>query len=61
MGVTDKPCDGIPTGWEPKAEREHFMICPVCGVRFDMRKLDQVMEHHHGGKVEMGETFGTAR
>jgi hypothetical protein len=56
--MSDKPSDGSPAGWRPQAELEHFMQCPVCTKFFDMRKLDQVMEHHHGGKVEMGETFG---
>lgn len=56
--MMDKPSDGIPTGWEPKADWEHFTICPTCGKRYDMRKLDQALEHVHGGKIEMVETFG---
>jgi hypothetical protein len=31
--------------------------CPVCGELFDCRDLNQVMEHLHGGKVEMVEIF----
>jgi hypothetical protein len=26
---------------------EHFMICPICGIEFDMRDLGQVFEHMH--------------
>lgn len=58
MKAYDKPSDGIPTGCEPKADMEHFMECPVCQKFFDMRRLDKVMEHVHGGKIEMIETFG---
>jgi hypothetical protein len=54
----DKSSPGQPTGWKPQTELEHFMQCPVCQKFFDMRKLDEVMEHVHGGKIEMVETFG---
>lgn len=53
----DKPSQGQPKGWTPKTELENFMECPVCGKMFDCRQLDQVMNHLHGGKVEMVETF----
>jgi hypothetical protein len=29
----------------------------VCGTTFDCRDLHEVMEHLHGGKIEMVETF----
>lgn len=48
----DKPSDGILTGCGPKAELEQFMECPVCSKFFDMRKLDKVMEHVHGGRLK---------
>jgi hypothetical protein len=34
-----KDADGI-----AKSEADHFMHCPGCGQRFDMRDLGQVME-----------------
>lgn len=29
--------------------REHTMVCRGCGEAFDMRELDQVVAHEHGG------------
>jgi hypothetical protein len=28
---------------------DHFMACPACGVRFDMRDMAQMFEHWHDG------------
>lgn len=36
-----KDADGI-----AKSEADHFMHCPGCGQRFDMRDLGQVMSAH---------------
>ena len=47
-----------PKGWKPKTELENFGRCQVCGEVFDCRDLDQVLNHLHGGKVEMVEIFG---
>lgn len=30
---------------EQKDLHEHFQACPVCGQRFDVRKLDEVIYH----------------
>lgn len=30
-------------------ESDHMMVCPVCGVKFDMRNLGQVFDHIHDG------------
>ena len=55
----EKPSDGIPTGWQPQTQLEHFMRCPVCQKFFDMRDLLQVLDHwHEGADVEMVERFG---
>jgi hypothetical protein len=32
-----------------QCEEDHFMICPVCRKTFDVRNLEQVMEHIHEG------------
>jgi hypothetical protein len=37
---------------------EAFLLSAMCFKFFDVRKLEQVMDHYHGGKIEMGETFG---
>lgn len=34
-------------------ERDHFMRCETCGEWFDMRNLEEVIEHEHGS--QMGE------
>jgi hypothetical protein len=31
------------------SEVEHLMECPVCGVTFDTRDLDQALQHVHDG------------
>jgi hypothetical protein len=59
--MTDKPSDGIPTGWEPKKDIDHLTVCATCGKRYDMRKLDEVLAHVHGGKIEMIEAFRPPR
>lgn len=57
--MTDKPSDGVPTDWEPDSVLGHWMVCPTCGERFDMRKLENVGKHlHDASNVEMVETFG---
>ena len=45
---------GKPRGWTPLTELHHFMACPACGGMFDMRRLDQVFEHLHGGPDAVG-------
>ena len=42
---------GLPTEGEVVAgdAADHFMTCPVCARRLDMRDLGQVMEHYHDG------------
>jgi hypothetical protein len=55
--MIDKPSQEQRLGWKRKPEREHFGSCPVCGELFDCPDLNQVMEHLHGGKVEMVEIF----
>ena len=40
---------GLPLGWKPESELDHFMKCPVCGEVFDMRKLEQAIMHIHEG------------
>lgn len=44
---------GLPLGWKPESELDHFMKCPVCGEVFDMRNLGQAMEHIHDGPAEI--------
>lgn len=45
-GIIGRPADGI--------EDDDFMVCPACGVRFDMRKLDDALDHWHDGtEVQM--------
>lgn len=32
--------------WPPAVgDADHFIVCPTCGARLDMRRLDQVLEH----------------
>jgi hypothetical protein len=40
---------GIPLSGEPENESDHFEVCPECGVAFDMRDLNQVMQHVEPG------------
>jgi hypothetical protein len=40
--MTGKDADGI-----AETEADHFMQCPGCGQRFDMRDLGEVIEHVH--------------
>lgn len=40
---------GKPDGWKPITELGHFMTCPVCGLVFDMRELENVGRHWHEG------------
>ena len=36
----------------PGTEREHYNFCPDCQLWFDMRDLEQVMDHFHfSGKI----------
>lgn len=34
----------------PRSEDNHFMVCPVCLKIFDIRILEQIMEHVHEGE-----------
>lgn len=36
---------GKPKGWTPESEADHFMRCPACGARIDMRDLGQAFEY----------------
>jgi hypothetical protein len=44
---------GKPDGSTPSTEAEHFLACPVCGQKFDMRDLGQALEHWHDGPSSM--------
>ena len=45
---------GKPDRLTPQNDLEHFMRCPVCGVVFDMRRLDKAFEHLHDGvKIDL--------
>ena len=56
--MTDKPSKGVRAECGEKTELDHFMVCPVCTRFFDMRRLNDVLEHVHDGEVEFVETFG---
>jgi hypothetical protein len=47
------------TGVDPdgvaESEADHFMKCPACGQRFDMRDLTQVLAHVHDAEIEISE------
>jgi uncharacterized C2H2 Zn-finger protein len=51
-------CDDI-AGFDvdnvPKTEADHFMKCPGCGERFDMRDLGQILVHVHDAEIEISE------
>lgn len=34
-------------------QNNYFLTCPKCQAPFDMRDLRQVLEHLHGGEVEI--------
>jgi hypothetical protein len=36
---------GVPAGWVPKDESDHYLECPICGHMIDMRDLAEVIEH----------------
>jgi hypothetical protein len=38
-----------------EAEADHFMKCPGCVEWFDMRDLDQLLEHVHDAEIEICE------
>lgn len=50
---TGRDADG-----KAQSEADHFMVCPGCGVRFDMRDLGQVLAHVHDQPVEIEEGDG---
>lgn len=54
--MPDEPSKGVPTGWTPQTELEHFMQCPVCGEWFDMRDLGKALEHWHEGPEPLTKT-----
>lgn len=43
--------EGKPKGWQPRDERDHFILCPCCEL-LDMRDLGQVLDHLHGQEIE---------
>lgn len=47
--MDEKKKDGIPTGWKPQTDLEHFMQCPVCGEWFDMQDPENIGRHWHEG------------
>lgn len=49
---------GIDADGVAGTEADHFMKCPECGQRFDMRDLAQVAEHMHGGDIEISQGEG---
>lgn len=42
MPATKNPA-GMSAG--PKSEADHFIECPTCGHKIDMRDLAEVLEH----------------
>lgn len=48
---------GRPDGWTPSSEADHFMECPGCGERFDMRDLGQALHHDDCGNAEKLQRF----
>lgn len=44
---------GEPDGWTPSSEADHFIECPVCKERLDMRDLGQALDHWHEGPTSM--------
>jgi hypothetical protein len=36
---------GLPNGWTPETEADHYMVRPGCGALIDMRDLGTVLEH----------------
>lgn len=49
------PKPGVDADDLARTEADHFMVCPGCGKRFDMRDLERVAEHIHDGDFEIGE------
>ena len=46
-----KPIIGKPRGGEPQNDQEHFIECPACGRRIDMRDLAEILEHERACNV----------
>ena len=47
------PNKGKPLGPRPPRHKAaHYVRCTICGEIFDMRELDQVLDHLHGQEVE---------
>ncbi len=46
---------GIDIDGVAQTEANHFMKCPACGQRFDMRDLGQMLAHVHDAEIEIGE------
>lgn len=49
------PKPGVDADDAARTEADHFMVCPGCGQRFDMRDMEQVAERIHDGDFEIGE------
>jgi Zn-finger nucleic acid-binding protein len=47
FGLKPKAKSGRDVDGVAKHDADHFMKCPSCGQWFDMRDLDQVIEHVH--------------
>ena len=46
MGDDREPCSiGVPIGWSPESEADHYMVCPGCGALIDMRDLGMALGH----------------
>jgi hypothetical protein len=46
---------GIDADGVAETEADHFMKCPACARRFDMRDFGQVAEHVHDAEIEISE------
>lgn len=45
MNNESTPIVGVPTGWVPDGEADHFGICPGCDALIDMRNLAMALDH----------------
>lgn len=45
MDEEDADIVGVPSGWLPQSEADHFCVCPGCGALIDMRDLAMALRH----------------
>lgn len=50
--VTASASSGIGTHM-PESLADRFMLCPVCREEYDMRNLDEVLQHLHASADEI--------